>query len=83
MTPLKSFILAQLQQRGPMRDVELWQHTSEPTLTPVTLACLSLEEDGYIEIPRGNRPLSFEWQITEKGREYVAANFSREASAHA
>jgi DNA-binding HxlR family transcriptional regulator len=72
MTPLQALILKELFQRGPMRDVELWQHTTEVNLTPVTLECLALQHQGYIEIPRGYRPVSSEWQLTEKGRAYVA-----------
>lgn len=67
MTPLKAFILAQLAQRGPMRDIELWQHSTERNLLPVTLACLELEQEQYIEKPRGVRPVSYDWQLTEKG----------------
>lgn len=73
MTPLKALILSQLSQRGPMRDVELWQHSNVTALKTVTLACISLEEEGYIEKPRSLRPVSFEWQLTEKGIEQVAS----------
>jgi DNA-binding MarR family transcriptional regulator len=72
MTPLQLLILATLYQLGPMRDVGLWQKTTEPALTSVTLACFALEAAGYIEVPRGFRPVSFEWRLTEKGRQYVA-----------
>jgi DNA-binding HxlR family transcriptional regulator len=73
LTALQSLILSELQQRGPMRDVELWQHSKERNLLTVTLACLELESEGYIEIPRGVRPVSFEWQLTQKGKEQAAA----------
>jgi hypothetical protein len=75
MTPLKAIILAELHERGPMLDVELWQNSKVPALQMVTLACISLEDEGYIEKPRGIRPVSFKWQLTEKGKT-VAANFS-------
>jgi DNA-binding HxlR family transcriptional regulator len=75
MTPLKALILAELLQRGPMRDVELWQHSNVRDRQTVTLECISLEDEGYIEQPRGVRPVSFKWQLTEKGKA-VAANFS-------
>lgn len=73
MTPLKLRILKLLNERGPMRDVELWQHTTELTIKTVTVACIALEDDGYIEKPRGHRPVSFEFQLTPKGVEYIAA----------
>jgi DNA-binding HxlR family transcriptional regulator len=71
MTPLQALILLELHTHGPMRDVELWQKTQEVSVTPVTMACLALEQDEYIEVPRGHRPLAFEWQLTEKGRQFV------------
>lgn len=72
MTPLKILILKLLAERGPMRDVELWQHSTEITIETVTRACLALAGDGYIEQQRGSRPVSFAYQLTEKGVEYIA-----------
>jgi len=71
MTPLKALILLELHTHGAMRDVDLWQKTKEVSLSPITMTCLALEEDGYIEVPSGIRPVSFEWQLTKKGEEYV------------
>ena len=71
MTPLQALILSELQKLGPMRDIELWQRTTEVAMLPITIACFSLEADGYIEVPPGLTPQSYEWQITAKGREYV------------
>jgi DNA-binding HxlR family transcriptional regulator len=73
MTPLKALILSELHQRGPMRDVELWQHSNVTSLLTVTLACMSLEDEGYIEQPQSIRPVSLEWQLTDKGREQAEA----------
>jgi hypothetical protein len=75
MSPLKAFILSELHQRGPMRDVDLWQHSTVSEVYTVTVACVELQQEGYIDHPSGIRPLSFDWQLTEKGKE-VAANFS-------
>jgi DNA-binding MarR family transcriptional regulator len=71
MTPLQALILLKLLQHGPMRDVEIWQKTSELDISPVTMACLALEAQGHIELPRGARPVSHEWQLTAKGRAYA------------
>lgn len=71
MTPLKVLILSLLYKHGPMRDVELWQKTTEVAITPITFACLDLESEKLIEVPRGIRPTSHEWQLTTKGREVV------------
>lgn len=71
MTPLKALILSLLYKFGPMRDVELWQKTTEVAINPIVFSCLDLESDQLIEVPRGVRPTSYEWQLTPKGREEV------------
>jgi DNA-binding PadR family transcriptional regulator len=81
MTPLKLLILKLLAQRGPMRDVELWQHTTELTIETVTRACLALKADGYIQQQRGLRPVSLEYQLTENGVEYIAVHLVSSSSA--
>jgi len=72
MTPLKLRILKLLAERGPMRDVELWQHTTELTIKTVRVACLALKDDGYIQNPPGIRPVQFEYRLTDIGVSYVA-----------
>jgi len=81
MTPLKLRILKLLAERGPMRDVELWQHTTELSIKDVTVACFALKDDGYIENPPGRRPVQFEFQLTAKGREEHAARLQEKANA--
>lgn len=73
MTPLHAFILADLAEYGPMRDVEIWQHTTELTIDNVTRACAALEGLGYVEKSSGVRPVTFTWQLTKKGRQYYEA----------
>jgi DNA-binding HxlR family transcriptional regulator len=72
MTELKFFILFSLFERGPMLDMDLWQITTEVSMAPVTQSCMELEQSGHIEQPRGIRPVSYEWQLTQKGREFVS-----------
>jgi len=79
MNALHASILSDLAKNGPMRDVELWQHTNALSIGDVARACIALEDLGYIEKPlRGSggigRPVSHAYQLTEKGRQYHAQN---------
>jgi DNA-binding PadR family transcriptional regulator len=81
MTNLKLRILKLLAERGPMRDVELWQHTTELSIKDVTVACIALKDEGYIENPPGRRPVQFEYRLTEKGAEYIASSSAERTNA--
>jgi hypothetical protein len=67
---LKILILSLLHTHGPMREVDLLLLTPERFLATVTLACIELQNEELIELPRGTRPISFSWQLTEKGRQW-------------
>jgi DNA-binding PadR family transcriptional regulator len=77
MTSLWFTILSAIHHHGPQSDMSLWHQTKCQTLTAVLVAIVDLEDEGYVEkaLHLSNvRANASYWQLTEKGRQYIAGN---------
>lgn len=93
LTALSLFILLTIHARGPQSQMSLWGHCKQgEALLSVMIEVATLDEDGFIErIPSHKNPGRYSatdlngqavqyWQLTEKGRQHVAAQESAQCN---
>jgi hypothetical protein len=82
LSSLSLFILSTIHRHGPQSDMSIWSNTRSESLTAVILATATLNDEGFLErIPTHQHPQRWRdandlvtyWQLTEKGKQQVAA----------